>query len=142
MKTNTVDIQIYVEGLTNHKGDWFTIETPEDVDNAIQAVLDMGNEEYEIVDFDTNIRGLASAVGSWGTSTLKDLLEQLSELNSYEVDQVIALIDDFGIEEAIDTVKDGCVYCFTAETEADAVYEYLDETGYFEGVPEKFKDYF
>lgn len=70
--------------------------------------------------------------------------EQIEELEEYEQEILEALINEgYNFEEALDIVQDGdYMYYDNCNDMADVAYQYIEETGLLNDVPEHLRNYF
>lgn len=96
-------------------------------------------EEYFITDYENDFGYRVEEYSN--IDELNDLAEKLEDLRVWEADIVSALVSDgFDIEEAIEKVDDVIVYG-DCETMEDVAWNYVEETGLLDEVPEELQLY-
>lgn len=141
-------INIFITNLGKYNegeliGKW--VELPID-DDALEDVLkEIGiNEEYEeyfITDSETNIAGLD--IGEYDSiEDLNDIAERIESLDDDEIEIIDAFLQEgYDFEYAIDNMDDVIVYPDCSDM-TDVAYEYVDQTGLLDSIPDHLQSYF
>jgi SepF-like predicted cell division protein (DUF552 family) len=122
-----------------HNFKWFEIESHEDLAEAVSAVRKSENDEVIVADYEY-IR--FRYVGE-----IAEALDELATLDEYDRELAVQIAKEspyYDISEAVRMISEGAIYVVHGDRldKADAVAEYLDETCFFENVPEQLKNYF
>ena len=99
-------------------------------------------EEYFITDFENDYN---YKVGEYDSlDNLNEIAEELENLDEYDREVVNAFIENgFDIEEALDGLRDGDYMVFSNCSDmTDVAYQYIEETGLLNDVPETLRNYF
>lgn len=128
-KINT-EIQVWVGDLAEYNsgrlvGDWFTL--PMDLEEIYSQVLKAGNEEIYIGDIDSNMYG---TIKNMGLRELNELAEKLEEMEDYEKEIYVGLVDYFGMDEAMEILENGNYTVYSdCNSMEDVAYEWYEMTG-------------
>lgn len=97
-------------------------------------------EEYFITDFENDY---GYKVGEYdGLEILSDIAEELENLDECEKEIVSALVEDgYTIEDALEKKEDVTVY-YDCNDMTDVAYQYVEETGLLDNIPEGIARYF
>lgn len=125
-------------------GEWFSL--PCDMKEVSEKIgLNEQYEEYQINDFDTNIKGLEIHHYD-NISTLNEFAEQLEKLDDNEQLVLQAWIEQYGTSnlfQELDSINfdDARIY-YEVENMTDIAYEVIEEGGMLNGVNETLARYF
>lgn len=126
-------------------GRW--IELPIDEDDLEKVLKSIGidNEEYEeifIADYDLPFD--SSEFGEYTPlETLNEIAERYDDLEEYDKDIFNIITDELSLDEAFDVVENGdYVTYLNCDDMTDVAYEYVEETGLLDDVPETVARYF
>ena len=99
-------------------------------------------EEYFITDYENDYD---YKVGEYDSlDDLNEIAEELENLDDYDREVVKAFIENGSdIEEALDGLRDGDYMVFSNCSDmADVAYQYIEETGLLNDIPEGLRNYF
>lgn len=99
-------------------------------------------EEYFITDYENDYD---YKVGEYDSlDDLNEIAEELENLDDYDREVVKAFIENGSdIEEALDGLRDGNYMVFSNCSDmADVAYQYIEETGLLNDIPEGLRNYF
>lgn len=99
-------------------------------------------EEYFITDYENDY---GYKVGEYDSlEELNEIAEELENLDDYDREVVNAFIENGSdIEEALDGLRDGDYMVFSNCSDmTDVAYQYIEETGLLNDVPETLRNYF
>ena len=99
-------------------------------------------EEYFITDYENDY---GYKVGEYDSlDDLNEIAEELENLDEYDKEVVNAFIENGSdVEEALDGLRDGNYMVFSnCNDMTDVVYQYIEETGLLNDVPETLRNYF
>lgn len=99
-------------------------------------------EEYFITDYENDY---GYKVGEYDSlDDLNEIAEELENLDEYDKEIVNAFIENgSNVEEALERFRDGDYMLFSNCSDmTDVAYQYIEETGLLDGVPEILKNYF
>lgn len=144
-------IKLYVANLGKYNegnlvGNW--IELPKSEDEIKQFLSEQVgiNEQYEewaIHDYEKDIDGLK--IGEYDNIyELNELAQQMEDLDENQLKALSAFLQDgCKIEDAIEHVNNGDYFVFSdCNDMSDVAYQYIDETGVLNNVPEQLQNYF
>lgn len=99
-------------------------------------------EEYFITDYENDY---GYKVGEYDSlDDLNEMAEELENLDEYDKEIVNAFIENgSNVEEALEHFRDGDYMLFSNCSDmTDVAYQYIEETGLLDGVPETLRNYF
>ena len=146
--TKTTILSIFITNLGKYNegeliGEWVDLPCDESEFDEVLERIGIDGEQYEeffITDFESDY-GLTA--GEYDDIyDLNEQAKQLDDLDEWELDIVSALLDNgYSLNDALDKYDDVMVYsdCYDM---TDVAYQYIEETGMLDGVPENIARYF
>lgn len=133
----------YNEG--NLVGKWIELPIDEDDLEKVLESIGIDNEEYEeifIADYDIPFD--SKELGEYTSiERLNEIAERYNDLEEYEKEVFNEISADFKLDEAFDIVEDGDYMIYSnCDDMTDVAYEYVEETGLLDDVPETVAQYF
>lgn len=122
-------------------GMWVNLPTaPENIHTAIKYCQDETGAEETII---SDAEGINCNEYS-NIFEVNEQAEQIEELEEYEQEILEALINEgYNFEEALDIVQDGdYMYYDNCNDMTDVAYQYIEETGLLNDVPDFMRNYF
>lgn len=96
-------------------------------------------EESFITDYECDYMDISEYAN---LEELNEIAAEVEDLADYEKDIVKALMNDgYSLEEALD-LKDDCVFYSDCNDMTDVAYEYAEQTGLLDQIPEHLQTYF
>lgn len=151
-----MEIRGYIANLGKYNegelvGEWVTFPVDEDEWNETLERIGISDEpdeqgriyeEYFFSDWDC---GCDFGFGEYeDVDRINEIAEQVDRLNSYEEEELEAMIDDgYDPEEALDAIADGDVlFYFGCKNMEDVAYQFVEESGMLAGVDDTIARYF
>ena len=144
-KTNYY-IKLFITNLGKYNegeliGKWITLPI-DDLDEVLEEIgINEEYEEYFITDYETNVAGLD--IGEYDDiDMLNDIAEQIERLDDDEIEIIDAFLQEgYNFEYAVDNMDDVIIYPDCSDM-TDVAYEYVDETGLLDSIPDNLQCYF
>ena len=146
--TKTTILSIFITNLGKYNegeliGEWVDLPCDESELDEVLERIGIDGEQYEeffITDFESDY-GLTA--GEYDNiHNLNEQAQQLADLDEWELDIVSALLDNgYSLENALDKYEDVIVYSDCHDM-ADVAYQYIEETGMLDSVPDNIRNYF
>ncbi|MDF2612509.1 MAG: hypothetical protein K0S71_295 [Clostridia bacterium] len=129
---------VCLENISKYDFKWFTIGSTEDLDSAIEEIQKNADDEILVVDYEE--------IKFSYIYQIREAIEKIEELDEYESELVLQIAKQGGysLEEAIEMVSNDMIYMVhgTNLDKEDAVSIYLDETCFFDTIPDDIVRYF
>ena len=139
-----MEIKVWVGDLAEYNngkliGEWFTL--PMDLNEIYSQVLKAGNEEIYIGDIDSELYGI---VKNMGLREMNEFAEKLEELEEYESQALIGLMEYFyDLEECLQILKDGSFMIHqNCQNMSDVAYNWYEETGQLSEITKYIEEYY
>jgi len=141
-------LSVYITNLGKYNegeliGKWINLPiSDDDLDEVLEEIgINEYYEETFITDYESEIDGIK--VNEFDSiDELNEMAEMLDDLDKYDIEIVEALISEgYSVEEAIDKKDDVIVWSDCSDM-ADVAYQYVEECGILESVPENLRNYF
>jgi antirestriction protein len=141
-----MEVRIFLTNLAEYNrgnltGKW--VDLPMDEEELLEELEDVlnmgepGDEEYFITDFEPRCLG----IGEY--ENLNDLNELVEEIQDIDEDILIAMLEDFDLEESVSIIQSGDYGVYYGVNDMkDVAMEIVEELGYLDGLPSNLQYYF
>lgn len=152
MNANTIKIAVFLNTWGNYNENGadggFWVNLPCDIDEVMERLSESTGEEVDEMEVfinDTDIEGISLEISEYDNiENLNEIAEALEDLDETEAEALEAYLDHgYDMTEALDKISDNdyMIY-FNCNDMTDVAYEYCEETGMLDSIPENLRNYF